>query len=420
MPLSLGLFPQFVSSFRVITHLLVLAAIVFYQFFYFLFTGFDVTVPGYSICAIILLVDAGYFLFFPQIGYKKGIFPLLFFLDSLLLFALTWILGQFAIAPALLLAFFQLLYVGLFGGWFFIGLYGLWLSFLMSLALLLKGELTVASSALTNISLCFGVGLSAFLAWCFQDWLKEFKLLEERQRHQGKVRGLGHRPEPHFELALQLARKLKPALKAVIQHTTSENTKKLTGFHQFIDQFIEFAEPVPPEESAFKLISDFNGCLKGFVDKMELHPLRPKQLEQTFGLKAKGTVKGHLPDLEKAIANVVLNAFQALKTKSRPRLFINTYDFNRWLVLEIIDNGHGMEPEEVKQAFEPLFSRRFNFSGVGGLGLSLTQKIIRAHGGSVELTSVSGKKTRVRIRLPLIPLDQLKPEDCLKAKKKSA
>ena len=294
-----------------------------------------------------------------------------FFLDSLFLFGLIFVLGFSAVYPVLFLAVLQMLYIGLLLDWLSVVIYGLWLSCLMALAFLLRGELTVGAAVFTNLSLGFGVFVSALISKMLSVFVLKFQTLEEHysELEQRKPLGSGQRAEPHFEWALHFARQLKPALKATIQNTTQANIKKLTGFHRFINHFIEFAEPSWPEDSVFNTIENFNECISGFAEKMKDHPERPEGLETRLNLKSKGLIKGSVKGLKQVFDSVLQNAFQALKTKEgRKQIVINTYDFNRWLVWEVIDNGHGMEEEELKQVFDPLFSKRFHSGGVGGLG----------------------------------------------------
>ena len=66
--------------------------------------------------------------------------------------------------------------------------------------------------------------------------------------------------------------------------------------------------------------------------------------------------------------------------------------------IEIADNGPGISDENMQHIREPLFSTK-SF-GIG-LGLSIVEQIMQAHGGSLELQSVAGEGTRARLWLPL-------------------
>jgi signal transduction histidine kinase len=69
----------------------------------------------------------------------------------------------------------------------------------------------------------------------------------------------------------------------------------------------------------------------------------------------------------------------------------------RALVLEVIDDGKGISPELAPRVFEPFFT-----GGRGtGLGLAIVERLIKAHGGTVQITAVAGGGTCVRLRLPM-------------------
>jgi signal transduction histidine kinase len=66
-------------------------------------------------------------------------------------------------------------------------------------------------------------------------------------------------------------------------------------------------------------------------------------------------------------------------------------------VLEVIDDGKGISPELAPRVFEPFFT-----GGRGtGLGLAIVERLIKAHGGTVQITAVAGGGTCVRLRLPM-------------------
>ena len=69
----------------------------------------------------------------------------------------------------------------------------------------------------------------------------------------------------------------------------------------------------------------------------------------------------------------------------------------RWAVLSVKDSGPGIPPEDCEQLFNPNFTTKGS-KGMG-LGLYLCDKIIREHGGSIEVRSEKGHGTEFIIRL---------------------
>jgi signal transduction histidine kinase len=66
-------------------------------------------------------------------------------------------------------------------------------------------------------------------------------------------------------------------------------------------------------------------------------------------------------------------------------------------VYKFKDTGEGIKEEDLERVFEPYFTTKKN--GIG-LGLAITRRIVRAHGGEVILKSESGKGTEVTIKIP--------------------
>ena len=68
--------------------------------------------------------------------------------------------------------------------------------------------------------------------------------------------------------------------------------------------------------------------------------------------------------------------------------------------LAFSDTGVGIPPEELRQIFEPFFSRRADGVRGTGLGLPITKAIIDKYGGSVHVDSAPGNGSRFAVRLP--------------------
>ena len=70
-------------------------------------------------------------------------------------------------------------------------------------------------------------------------------------------------------------------------------------------------------------------------------------------------------------------------------------------LIEVIDQGEGIAPQDLQKLFEPFFTTKRDKKGTG-LGLSLSKTIIENHGGRMTIESQSGQGTTVRILLPLL------------------
>jgi two-component system sensor histidine kinase BaeS len=72
-------------------------------------------------------------------------------------------------------------------------------------------------------------------------------------------------------------------------------------------------------------------------------------------------------------------------------------------VLEVIDTGTGIAPEDLPRIFQVYYSTKTRGTG---LGLPTTRRIIREHGGDIRVESEPGKGTRFIINLPLVKWDE--------------
>jgi polar amino acid transport system substrate-binding protein len=108
--------------------------------------------------------------------------------------------------------------------------------------------------------------------------------------------------------------------------------------------------------------------------------------------------------LEQVLINMLINAAQAAdKSDAWIKLTTRIPDNGeKMAVIEISDNGAGIEPSHRDRIFDPFFTTKT--PGVGtGLGLSVSLSLVRQMGGRIEVRSVPGKGATFSISLPLNP-----------------
>lgn len=105
-------------------------------------------------------------------------------------------------------------------------------------------------------------------------------------------------------------------------------------------------------------------------------------------------------DLRTCLDNLVSNALDACRAAGRPSglVVVSCRGDDRAVLFEVADEGCGMD-NEVKQK---VFTNFFSTKGAGGtgLGLLLTRKIVREHGGKITVESTVGKGTGFRMTFP--------------------
>jgi two-component system NtrC family sensor kinase len=108
--------------------------------------------------------------------------------------------------------------------------------------------------------------------------------------------------------------------------------------------------------------------------------------------------------LEQALLNLVLNACDSVEQRIRsepglsPQLRLRGTCENGRVHIDVIDNGHGIEPKVLPRLFDPFFTTKEPGKGTG-LGLSIARRIIREHGGDIIVASQPGAGTTFRIVL---------------------
>ncbi len=105
--------------------------------------------------------------------------------------------------------------------------------------------------------------------------------------------------------------------------------------------------------------------------------------------------------LHQVFVNLITNACNAApKEGGRARVSTRLQGHDR-VIVEIEDNGVGIQAAELDRVFEPFFSTRRKGTGTG-LGLSIVKNIVEGHGGSIEIDSEAGRGTTVVVTLPCL------------------
>lgn len=159
-----------------------------------------------------------------------------------------------------------------------------------------------------------------------------------------------------------------------------------------VTQFLHAIRPAPPQLKP--------ASLNGAVEKT-LSLLQPEL--QNRGINVKTKLDRRLPDapldiiqLQQVLVNLVKNAMQAM-TKGGA-LTLQTGEGSDGVWVSVADTGGGIPQEQLNRIFEPFYTTKKKGSG---LGLMIVQRIVRAHGGRIDLESDVGRGTTFRIWLPL-------------------
>ena len=148
-------------------------------------------------------------------------------------------------------------------------------------------------------------------------------------------------------------------------------------------------------------MTDINALAQEVV---ELCAPRAKEL----GVKLDHSPGEHLPQIpvdpegvHRALLNIVGNALDAVEDRKNPQVKVGTRADPEagWVRILVLDNGVGIPSPNLSDIFKPFVSSK-GAKGTG-LGLAVSRKILREHGGDILVQSQPGKTTTFILRLPI-------------------
>lgn len=180
--------------------------------------------------------------------------------------------------------------------------------------------------------------------------------------------------------------KMKKHLKYILINSDIANN--------IIKQLLHFASP---EDLVFGN-ENLSEIIENIVNSMEPrcaenHILITKQINLTDCIVYIDRSK-----LENALLNFLSNSIEAMPQGGNLSVKAKTDKIKNEIVIDIIDTGAGIPPENLDKIFEPFFTTKP--SGTG-LGLGLAYQTIRLHQGLLNISSEPGKGTHVEIKLPI-------------------
>lgn len=117
-------------------------------------------------------------------------------------------------------------------------------------------------------------------------------------------------------------------------------------------------------------------------------------------------INAHGHQLQQVLINFLLNARDALEgIKHEKKIEISTLlrvveNKERKIAVTVRDNGVGIAPEEMPHIFDPFYTSKKEKKGTG-LGLWISQKIAKSHGGKIEVVSLQGEGSAFSLIMPV-------------------
>ncbi len=109
-------------------------------------------------------------------------------------------------------------------------------------------------------------------------------------------------------------------------------------------------------------------------------------------------VRGNQNQLQEVILNLILNACQAMGEQGGTLVLSASSLYDSYVEVRVEDNGPGIPADKIKKVFEPFYTTKATGTG---LGLFVSQRIVRLHGGTMNVESTVGKGTCFTLVLPV-------------------
>ncbi|MCE7994715.1 MAG: GHKL domain-containing protein [Roseivirga sp.] len=165
--------------------------------------------------------------------------------------------------------------------------------------------------------------------------------------------------------------------------------ERTSGMLKFVEAYKQINRPIEPHPEPVES--------KALIESVTslMNPETAVDLEVTD--KIKDTLYLDRSLISQVLINLVKNGLDAVKETEHPRVHIATRTSFDRAIIEVEDNGPGVAAQAIQEIFVPFFTTKPEGSGIG---LALSRKIIKAHGGILEYSRVNGL-TRFTIDLPL-------------------
>ncbi|MEM5564491.1 ATP-binding protein [Psychroserpens sp. AS72] len=201
-----------------------------------------------------------------------------------------------------------------------------------------------------------------------------------------------------------------------IANDVIQNLEKILHHGQRADGIVKGMLQHSRKNSGEKEATDINLLVDEYL-RLAYHGIRAK--DKTFNASletiyddAIGKINIIPQDIGRVVLNLINNAFYAVveqktvmeKDQSsldtyQPSVNITTKKENNQIEIKISDNGNGIPKHIIDKIFQPFFTTKPTGQGTG-LGLSLSYDIIKAHGGTLNVHSETGKGTSFTINIP--------------------
>lgn len=238
----------------------------------------------------------------------------------------------------------------------------------------------------------------------FQD-LTDIKRMEKNLEKSKKLALIG-------EMAAGLAHEMRNPLASITgsiqllgQMSKLEDTDKrlmqiiMRGKEQldnFVRDFLMLARPVPENREPVPV----DEVLDEVVENIKMSDEWTENITIVKKYSGQNRAYANKEQIRHITQNLMMNALQAMEGKGNLLLemkTVNLEDGKDYMELKVTDDGCGIEEKDLKDVFEPFFTKKEKGTG---LGLAIVSRIVDGYGGKISIESQINQGTSVTVWLP--------------------
>lgn len=163
-----------------------------------------------------------------------------------------------------------------------------------------------------------------------------------------------------------------------------------------INKLLTFSRPPGRQRRSLHLNLLINNVVKLFEKELKDKNIEIKKMLSRDNDK----IYANRNQIEQIFFNTLSNAMDAMPEAGEIAIITETIA-NKDIAVKISDTGSGIKDKDLPMIFEPFFTTKKVGQGTG-LGLSICYKLVKEHGGTIEVDTRPGKGTTFTIRFPLI------------------
>ena len=168
--------------------------------------------------------------------------------------------------------------------------------------------------------------------------------------------------------------------------------KEVDRLKSLLTDFLDFARPQTPRRTVVE-----PDLLLQSVANLVAETARMAHIEVRVDCGKTEQVSADAEQIRQVLLNLALNAVQAMP--NRGEIVLRSRQERGTVILEVVDQGIGIAPENLERIFDPFFTTR---AAGTGLGLSIAHQIVEAHGGKITVKNNRERGATFAIILPLI------------------